>query len=587
LEVECIIGNPKLRHDINFDRELHFRPNLDGDRGRRKLQQAEDYWHALQDELEKYAYMLGDARGVAFRHTPEWMAEFKRSEVRVPRLFEAAKEILRSLTPDREVPGADGVLHVPHILQQIEHGVFDLHKLGHWLANLLKAHCAPMRDQWVERMVELLERGGKTFSAKTIVEGFKELFGIMEAMKLDIANHQIRYFRHMLLENTVRFERRYYAGQIIDGRVNSLAAQNWIRGLTPLLPIPAAAADSSTDSHVLPSPPNTPQLAATTPVLTRPTLKVFAARLIASLLSTNPTLPETFTLDHDRLLLLRCDAHAIIYTEIILHALSFLLSSSRSSPGSSAYALRARAYLRDFLPILIGRGASDARWASKIASIAPEVVRAAFGPIPDFDGSGTVRHANPAAETSEAKPDQAMLASQLETYFAKHLNPTSSMFRNRADALQERLTTNVTTDCLRFEHISAREVGDVLLAPRSKCSTTITNFQSSSDAPIVNLPTAMDIDHQLSHACSASSCAKKPTDAADEAFTDVAARLTHIASLHWKIWAPLVYLRKSDEAIGNVMEVEWEGFGEGWGAFVRNDEGTAARPEGSSDVAMA
>jgi hypothetical protein len=30
LDVSKIVHNHKIRHDINFDPELHFRPNLDG-----------------------------------------------------------------------------------------------------------------------------------------------------------------------------------------------------------------------------------------------------------------------------------------------------------------------------------------------------------------------------------------------------------------------------------------------------------------------------------------------------------------------------------------------------------------------------
>ena len=43
LDVNKIVHNPKLRHDINFDPDLHFRPNLDGGKGRRKTQKANDF----------------------------------------------------------------------------------------------------------------------------------------------------------------------------------------------------------------------------------------------------------------------------------------------------------------------------------------------------------------------------------------------------------------------------------------------------------------------------------------------------------------------------------------------------------------
>jgi len=36
LDVNKIVHNPKLHHDINFDPELHFRPNVDGEKGQKK-----------------------------------------------------------------------------------------------------------------------------------------------------------------------------------------------------------------------------------------------------------------------------------------------------------------------------------------------------------------------------------------------------------------------------------------------------------------------------------------------------------------------------------------------------------------------
>ena len=51
LDVQKIVHNPKLRHDINFDPELHFRPNLDGDKGKRKQEKANQFWNALYDQL--------------------------------------------------------------------------------------------------------------------------------------------------------------------------------------------------------------------------------------------------------------------------------------------------------------------------------------------------------------------------------------------------------------------------------------------------------------------------------------------------------------------------------------------------------
>ena len=57
LDTPRIINNPKLRHDVNFDRELHFRPNLEGSKGKQKIKLAQDYWKALEGELFLFGFV--------------------------------------------------------------------------------------------------------------------------------------------------------------------------------------------------------------------------------------------------------------------------------------------------------------------------------------------------------------------------------------------------------------------------------------------------------------------------------------------------------------------------------------------------
>lgn len=47
LDIQNIITNVKLRHDINFDRDLSFRPNFDGAKGREKIRAASECKTAL------------------------------------------------------------------------------------------------------------------------------------------------------------------------------------------------------------------------------------------------------------------------------------------------------------------------------------------------------------------------------------------------------------------------------------------------------------------------------------------------------------------------------------------------------------
>lgn len=195
LDIKAIINNPKLRHDINFDRELHFRPNLDGARGRSKREAAEDYWLALTAELELYALLYQDATALD-REEACWVRKIKISQKRIPNMFGTVKDILKSLVPERDQILVDEQLDVLVLMQEIERGVCDLDRIAQWLASLLKTHCAPLRDERVDHMVRLINKGVVRSSARHIVSGLKELFGIMEMMKL-VSDATVQLWQHV------------------------------------------------------------------------------------------------------------------------------------------------------------------------------------------------------------------------------------------------------------------------------------------------------------------------------------------------------------------------------------------------------
>lgn len=53
LDLGEILKNPQLRHDVVFDVNVQFRPNFDGERGRRKKEAGNKYWVAVMREIEK------------------------------------------------------------------------------------------------------------------------------------------------------------------------------------------------------------------------------------------------------------------------------------------------------------------------------------------------------------------------------------------------------------------------------------------------------------------------------------------------------------------------------------------------------
>lgn len=153
LELDEILSNAQLRHDLVFDPDLKFKPNTeqDPDAG----EKLAEYWEELTGE-------------VALGHL-----------YRIPLLLAEIRSILVELLPngleikDELFANIDVML----VAQQIEHGIMQPAPLVHYLAKLIKTNCAPIRDVLVDRMVTECESGN-------IVETLKLCFEIVEFMKL-------------------------------------------------------------------------------------------------------------------------------------------------------------------------------------------------------------------------------------------------------------------------------------------------------------------------------------------------------------------------------------------------------------------
>lgn len=184
LDIRNIITNIKLRHDVNFDRDLSFRPNLDGAKGQEKFKAAQRYWRALVAEMELYTRLFRGTPPLQEMGTTSWSTIIQHAERRIPKIFETVRDVLKSLVPDRDHSRVDEHLDVPMLMQEIERGVCDLVRLSEWMASLLKEHCAPMRDEWVDKMVSYTRTGVEQNKSESIVKGLCELLGILESMKL-------------------------------------------------------------------------------------------------------------------------------------------------------------------------------------------------------------------------------------------------------------------------------------------------------------------------------------------------------------------------------------------------------------------
>ncbi|KAF2770142.1 Tcp11-domain-containing protein [Teratosphaeria nubilosa] len=231
LDMSRIINNPKLRHDINFDRDLHFRANTEGPRGEEKKMSAERYWRALEAEFFMYCF-AGMHRHEAppdLEDGPDyWERVMKASQKRLPKLLRVARDILKTLVPDYEQRAITARLDASFIMQEITKGVCDLVDLSNWLAKVLKKHCAPMRDALVDSMQANMQEGAVNNNCAQLVKGLRKLLLALEGMKIDVANHQIRHMRLILVDDTVNFQIRYNAHRIAIGKVDAGKARRWL-----------------------------------------------------------------------------------------------------------------------------------------------------------------------------------------------------------------------------------------------------------------------------------------------------------------------------------------------------------------------
>jgi hypothetical protein len=182
LDLPCIMSNINLRMDANFDRDLHFKPDLDGEKGRRKRKEAADYWEAMATEITIYAFCAAHQPDSTFDAME--VDQQQSFEPRLPTMFDTLQDVLKTLVPERDHSSVMQNLEVSLLMQQIRKGVLDMVGVAKWLAALLKTHCAPMRDEWADRMVEQINSGSRSQNSSEIVRGLQTLFAILEAMKL-------------------------------------------------------------------------------------------------------------------------------------------------------------------------------------------------------------------------------------------------------------------------------------------------------------------------------------------------------------------------------------------------------------------
>ncbi|RVX69322.1 hypothetical protein B0A52_06916 [Exophiala mesophila] len=232
IDLDEIEKNIKLRIDINFDHHINFSPS-GGRNAEDKQMVSAEYWEALAAELKilcqhnimakcdecEERLKLGETTQYHFRP-------------RLEKFLVTLKELLMTMTQYHEWDQICHYLDVSLRMQEASHGMLDASWLGQWLSRLLIRHCAPVRDAMAREMARTIDEGMEKGDFFIITDGIRQLFELLEVMKLDVANNSLRRKRYSLIDDTVKFQRGYFRNRMEAGRIMVRSSRLWFQMAT-------------------------------------------------------------------------------------------------------------------------------------------------------------------------------------------------------------------------------------------------------------------------------------------------------------------------------------------------------------------
>ncbi|CAH6723766.1 hypothetical protein CLIB1444_20S00276 [[Candida] jaroonii] len=339
IDLNEILKNPQLRHDILFDPQLQFRPNLDGERGKRKRSIIDKYWNEIYHECLQFF--------------PENTVS-KPKLIRLPNLFRTLKEILLTILPNNNDKNLiNEILDIDFIIQQLNFKNFNFLRLSNILFQIFKTHCAPIRDDLVNSMNKTFIDSSNLGDCQMLIQGLKKIFQILECMKLDIANHQIRLLRPVLIETAIDFEKDYYNQLINLKKFNINDSINWFNLIYKKYEDTLNFEKINNDN-----------------------LKIVLAHGICELLSCQKMItsfPPSLTFDHTRLILLRADIRQIIVLKLCIILFQNLVKSNNLNTNLLSQA-NLEVIKQEILSIVTDNN-GNVKWTKNMNNISLQLVK--------------------------------------------------------------------------------------------------------------------------------------------------------------------------------------------------------------------
>lgn len=453
IELNEILKNPQLRHDIIFDPQLQFRPNLDGEKGRRKKNIVDRYW--LEIYKECLQFFNSNSNSNSNSHSKHLRL------VRLPNLFKTLKEILVHVIPNNQDKSMiSDILDIELIMQQLKFNNFDFLKLSNVLNKIFKNHCAPIRDDLVNKMLSTFEKAFEYNNCSFLIQGLQKIFQILECMKLDIANHQIRVLRPVLIETAIDFEKDYFNQLIIYKKFNVSDSVSWFK---------TNYINNETLGRLFKNQKN-PDDMDTDPDQTsakfddkdrRDNMKLNLIYSIFDLLSckkSTNTSPQSLTFDHTRLILLRADIRQVIIVNLctILFK-NMVINNNLNRELISEDKLQV---LKKEILSIVTDSNGNIKWTKNIEVIALQLIR-------NLHISDSI--------------DNAMLEFA-SNWLMKQIQPTAKVYQLMEDQLFKNLLTEILPNLSNNQiqpihpgHITAAN-GDANIANIASRVLTVVNF---------------------------------------------------------------------------------------------------------------
>lgn len=500
IDLHEILKNPQLRHDILFDPQLQFRPNLDGERGRRKRLAIDKYWAEIERECKSVC--MGPSSSSPTLTTSAPMVPPPLVS-RLAILFQTVRDILVSLLPAKDRPMVTEIMDIDFLVQQLYRRSFEFVGLAEWLAQVFKSHCAPMRDPWVGEMLGKFADAHRTGQVAPLVQGLRMVFQILEAMKLDVANHQIRILRPVLVETAVDFERDYFHNLLAHRKLDIADSLSWFykhytqnldqqKQLSPLTNLDDA--NQYSDSRLR-------------PLISQGVVALLLCRHMAA------EFPLTLAFDHTRLVLLRADVRQLVCVELCLALYRQLSAKNANSVPVKQVQDEVRAIVTD--------DNGNIKWTRNIHALALQLAK----------------HA--------AKGDPAV-AEFAHSWLAKHVQPSLQVY----GLMEQKVFRDVNRAIEQCDDENTLFVSSsVSSTPASSFNTSTPSVLATATAPAPGSASASALTNPNSISNSSASTSNPPSSMSPFKGVDggvppleiksVATRIAVLAKFHWSVFGQL------------------------------------------------